>query len=119
MEKGAVMTFVLFGGTGDLTKRKLVPAFAELVQRRVISEKSKIVGISRKQMNDEEYKKILIDSAGSEESKEGIKKLKDQLNYCEIEGCNRIYYLATSFAHFPTIVKNLKEHGLNKAEKGF
>ena len=40
-----LVSFILFGGTGDLTKRKLVPAFADLVHRGAISKRSKIIGI--------------------------------------------------------------------------
>jgi glucose-6-phosphate 1-dehydrogenase len=70
------VTFVLFGGTGDLTRRKLVPAFADLVHRGVIGKNSTIIGISRKEMSDGDYKKFLVGSEKDMREKGHIKKLK-------------------------------------------
>ena len=129
-------TFVLFGGTGDLTKRKLVPAIANLVHEGKIREDSSIIGVSRKNWSHEAYKKFLIDSVERKEEKEHIKKLdikffsgdfskaglkglNELMTKCEVEGCNRIYYLATSFIFFPEIVEELKRQRLDKQKKGF
>ncbi|MAG76033.1 MAG: glucose-6-phosphate dehydrogenase [Colwelliaceae bacterium] len=135
--KKEVVSFVLFGGTGDLTRRKLVPAFADLVHRGELSERSTIIGISRKDLTDKQYKKFLIDSISGKKEKAHIKKmdvkyikgdfskpggigaLKKELAHCEITGCNRIYYLSTSYNFFPVIVKELKRLGLSKVVKGF
>ena len=135
MEKKEV-TFVLFGGTGDLTKRKLVPAIANLVHEGRIREDSTIIGVSRKKFGDNEYKRYLVDSIKDERDKEYIKKLdikffngdftraglkglNELMRKCEIGGCNRIYYLAASFQFFPNIVEELKRQGLDKQRKGF
>lgn len=137
MEKEGV-TFVLFGGTGDLTRRKLVPAFGELVHDGKISRNSTIIGISRKKWSDAEYKKFLIDSVSEKDKKGHIKRLKikalradftekggldelrTEMNKCELGGkCNRIYYLATSFKFFPNIVRELKRYHLDKQKEGF
>ncbi|MDO8508247.1 MAG: glucose-6-phosphate dehydrogenase [Nanoarchaeota archaeon] len=130
------VTFVLFGGSGDLTKRKLVPAFARLVHEGIISNNSTIIGVSRKKWSDEEYKRYLVDAVNEQRDKDYINKLDIKfftgdftknglagLNKlmlkCETEGCNRIYYLSTSFKFFPSIVKELKSNGLEKVKKGF
>ena len=118
--------FILFGGTGDLTKRKLVPAFASLVHDNKIKKDSSIIGVARKDFSDEEYKKFLIDSVGGSEDKKKIKslnvryvrgdfsdqelfaRLKNLLRTFEpMEECNKIFYLATSFEFFPKIVEEL------------
>ena len=130
------ISFVLFGGTGDLTKRKLVPAFARLIHEGRIRDDSTIIGISRKKMSDQEYKKFLIGSVKEDKDKEYIRKLdirffsgdftksglsglKQLIEKSEKPGCNRIYYLSTSFRFFPDIVKELKSQNLHKKDKVF
>jgi len=129
------VTFVLFGGSGDLVRRKLVPAFSRLVQEGKIREDSTIIGISRKNWNDKEYKKFLVESVSREEKEHirmldikffqsdfafgGLNGLRELIKKSERKGCNRIYYLATSFKFFPAIIKELKKQGLNKKKEGF
>ncbi|QNF35332.1 glucose-6-phosphate dehydrogenase [Adhaeribacter swui] len=52
---------VIFGGTGDLTKRKLVPAFYNLFLDGWLPEKFAIIGLGRTPLNDEEYRQRLFD----------------------------------------------------------
>ena len=136
MEKKGV-TFVLFGGTGDLTRRKLVPAFAKLVYEGKISPDSTIIGISRRDWRDSDYKKFLIEIEKDKKekshithlnikflnadfSREGeLKKLKEIIEFSEGKKCDRVFYLATSFKFFPVIVKELKKLGLDKNSRGF
>src|SRR3982751_2060402 len=47
---------VIFGATGDLTKRKLVPALYRLSQQRLIPAQFAIVGVSRQELTDEEFR---------------------------------------------------------------
>lgn len=135
MQKQEV-SFILFGGTGDLTRRKLVPAFAKLIHDGKISESSTIIGVSRKNWTDEDYKKFLTDSAQTEIDKhhikkldihfyqgdfvkDGLKNIRSLMTKCETDGCHRIYYLSTSVKFFPIIVQELKKHHLTKQKKGF
>lgn len=136
-DKKKVVTFVLFGGTGDLTRKKLVPAFANLVDRGVLSKSSTLIGISRKSFSDKQYKKFLVKSIrnknerklvgklnvkyleGDFSNPECFKRLKEMMSNCETRGCNRIYYLSTGFKFFPRIVSNLKRYNLNKAHNGY
>jgi len=129
-------TIVLFGGTGDLASRKLIPAFIDLIEKGKIAKKSLIIGIGRKNLDDESYKKFLISKVdekskdkieelnikffrGDVSSPDGLQGLGKLMSFCEIEGCNRVYYLATSFKFFPGIIRKLKELGLDKQKKGF
>src|SRR5438067_262862 len=50
---------VIFGGSGDLTRRKLVPALYNLSRKRMIPGGFTILGISRSPMKDEEYRSRL------------------------------------------------------------
>jgi glucose-6-phosphate 1-dehydrogenase len=137
MRKKAV-SIVVLGGTGDLAKRKLVPAFARLVHDGVLAKGSDIIGISRKKMSDKEYKDFLC--LGVKDKKErkhireldirylsediskkgGLGELKDLIRKVEPEeGRDRVYYLATSFKFFPGIVQELKRIGLHKQRRKF
>jgi glucose-6-phosphate 1-dehydrogenase len=48
---------VIFGASGDLAKRKLIPGIYELARERLFDEKSYVVGYSRSAMSDEQYRK--------------------------------------------------------------
>jgi len=50
---------VIFGASGDLTSRKLVPALYELASQRKLPMEFAIVGISRTEMGHEEFRKKL------------------------------------------------------------
>src|SRR5438477_8503862 len=50
-------SIVIFGASGDLAKRKLIPAIYELAKEGLLDEKSYVVGYSRSQMSDEDFRK--------------------------------------------------------------
>ncbi|MFO0941996.1 MAG: hypothetical protein U0930_14715 [Pirellulales bacterium] len=113
-------TMVIFGASGDLTSRKLIPALYELFRRGRLPQESRIVGCSRSQFTDEAWRAQLAEStakfigAGFDAEKwqifsssifyqtldiehpEDFNKLAGRLN--EIEGgksVDRVYYVAT------------------------
>src|SRR5256885_13805653 len=49
-------TVVIFGASGDLTKRKLLPALYRLVQERLLPAEFAIVGLARTEMSHEEFR---------------------------------------------------------------
>ncbi|HEX7485448.1 MAG TPA: glucose-6-phosphate dehydrogenase [Vicinamibacterales bacterium] len=49
-------TVVIFGATGDLATRKLLPAIYNLANRRVLPDQFKVLGVGRKRMSDEAYR---------------------------------------------------------------
>ncbi|MFO7692098.1 MAG: glucose-6-phosphate dehydrogenase [Vicinamibacterales bacterium] len=49
-------TVVIFGATGDLAKRKLVPALVNLSSRGALPDGFRVVGVGRKPMSDEAYR---------------------------------------------------------------
>ena len=53
---------VIFGASGDLTHRKLMPALFELFERKLLPEKFLIVGVSRTRQNTEEFRQSLYES---------------------------------------------------------
>src|SRR5277367_4362006 len=50
---------VIFGATGDLTHRKIVPAFYHLAKNGLLPEGSVIIGFARRPKTDEEFRKDL------------------------------------------------------------
>ena len=129
------VVFVVFGGTGDLMKKKLVSAFSSLLYKENLSKESSIIGIARGNFTDEGYKELLIDNAKNDEEKEKIKKLNIKfyrgdashpetlknlgalIDSTEIK--DKIFYLATSFKLFPDIINELKNQNLNEERYGF
>src|SRR5215207_2315489 len=47
---------VIFGATGDLTKRKLIPALYSLAQQKLLPAEFAVVGVARHLMSDEEFR---------------------------------------------------------------
>src|SRR5215217_1629210 len=129
---------VIFGATGDLTKRKLMPALCRLTDQGCL-EKVRIVGVGRSPMTDEEFQTLVhdaledskkIDHLDEETWREFSKRLHyisgeldDKNTYQQVAGCleelagagaskNHLFYLATPPSLFSTIVKQLGEAGL-------
>ena len=127
--------FVAFGGTGDLVRRKLLPA---LYQRDVVGQiegPTRIVGVARTQMNREEYRafaKAAIEAhvAPSERDEAQLAHFLDRLHYVAVDAAGdggwselaellgeapdriRVFYLATSPDLFGGICQRLGAHGL-------
>ena len=50
--------YVVFGATGDLTKRKLIPALYHRFKAGQFDEQSRIIGVSRSKLSDAEFQKL-------------------------------------------------------------
>ncbi len=131
---------VIFGGSGDLTRRKLVPALYNLSRERHIPGGFTILGLSRSPMGDEDYRRRLLewvdkseegihsDSASWDPFSQGIHYLAtdfhDPATYPRIKASllqfdrergtsgNRIYYLATAPSDYVDIIRNLGAAGM-------
>ncbi len=137
---------VIFGATGDLTHRKIVPAFYHLAKNNLLPEGSAIIGFARRPKSDEEFRKDLgealqnfshtkpVDEAvwnklaqhiyyfqGELDDAEAYKKLSEKLQGLpeakEING-NYLFYLATAPEFFGPAAENLKAAGLASASDG-
>ncbi len=137
--------FVIFGASGDLTSRKLVPALYELASQRKLPMEFAIVGMSRTEMSHEEFREKLrgtleehVSDGISDEVWEsfagGIFYLpgdsKKPETYQELKGFlkkldeergtqgNRAFYLSTSPSLVSAIVERLGAAGMNEGEDG-
>lgn len=136
-------TFVIFGGTGDLTHRKLMPALYNLLKENNLPRSFAVVSIGRRNLSREEYLeqiKTSIITYGrypfDEDTWSELRNLiyykqmdftdiseyellKSFLNEVDIKhhtNGNRIYYLAVAPEFFEVIVDNLAKTNLNKHE---
>ena len=131
---------IIFGSTGDLTKRKLIPAFYKLYAAGSISE-TPILCIGRRQISEKEFIDLLnIPSFIPKRDEAILSRMLDNLFYVNIDfqhpsqnelsaiirekdkeyGCrgNRIFYLATPPELFRESTEIIKRAGLDKT-KGF
>lgn len=128
-------TVVIFGASGDLTARKLLPALFDLWNDGYLSDVAPIIGVARREKSDEQFRKEIYeamngkfrDGAISPEqwqrfsqrlfyrqldiaSLEGYEKFRQQLEAIEDRqgtGRNRIIYMATSPDLFLPAIENL------------
>ena len=136
-------TLVIFGGTGDLAKRKLLPAIYNLAHEGALPERFNLIGASRSEMEDDAYRAMARESieqfSRRKPNPEVLESLLGRIRYVggtfddptvyerlntyaleydEEAGIpfNRVFYLSTAPAFFPVIVKQLGEHGLDHHE---
>src|SRR5215211_3921252 len=136
-------TLVIFGGTGDLAHRKLLPAIYNLAHEGALPERFNLIAVSRSEMTSGEYRKLARESIAKYSRRQAdepvLDKLLEQVRYVpgtfdddsvfeslgvelgkfdEEAGLpfNRIFYLSTSPAFFEQIIGKLGEHGLNRHE---
>ena len=88
-EKPKPLTLVIFGASGDLAKRKLIPSIYDLFKNKYLPENFVILGVSRTEMTDEEFRERVFEDAGfadvDSEPKEMIDKFSDCLHYQAID----------------------------------
>ena len=53
------LVFVIFGGSGDLTRRKLIPALYNLFREKRVPELFRILGVGRTNYTDDTYRSLL------------------------------------------------------------
>ncbi len=137
------VTIVIFGATGDLTRRKLIPSLFSLYRKGKLPSGLRIAGFARRPYTNEIFRNYLLEGIkefapgpfdqsawqtfsqslfyvqGDLSSSEDYPGLQTSL--LEIEGvpASRVYYLAASPEYFPVIVKNLGENSLAGEEKGW
>jgi glucose-6-phosphate 1-dehydrogenase len=134
-------TLVIFGATGDLAHRKLLPALYNLAHEGALPERFKLVGVarrdkahddfaeecrasireySRRQPDEEVLGGLLANVqyiASNFDDPEGYKALAKTLDALDEEAgqpLNRDYYLSTAPEFFPVIVEQLKGAGLHR-----
>ncbi len=92
--------YVIFGASGDLTKRKLVPAVYSLFVQNLLPEKFALLGVSRTEYSDDEFRSNM---------KSSIKEFKEIDDETKIDDfINNIFYTPINFDNVASY-QNLKE----------
>jgi glucose-6-phosphate 1-dehydrogenase len=138
-------TVVIFGATGDLTHRKLIPALYNLAADGDLPSSLSVVGFARRDKTDDVFRTELEDAA-KKFSRQGVQQelwqsfasrvFYHRSEFSDAEGYktlatkldeidakygtrgNRLFYLSVAPSEFEGILKNLKEAGLNKSPSG-
>src|SRR4051794_33132279 len=127
-------TVVIFGASGDLTARKLIPALYHLFKEKALPTPFRVIGFARRDKTDDQWRQELraaldqfsrtkpVDEAiwtefsanlfyciGDFSEREAYKKLAEQLESFGDENLRRnlLFYLATSPSQFAEVVEHL------------
>jgi glucose-6-phosphate 1-dehydrogenase len=92
---------VIFGGTGDLTARKLFPAIYNLVKSKLLSSDFAIVGVGRNDYTREQYQKIMGGNLDKFATSTVDPKLREWM-------MQRVYYVGGEF-HDPELYKRVAQ----------
>ncbi len=139
-------TIVIFGASGDLSRRKLIPALYSLAAQNCLARRFAIIGFARTPMADEAFQQLAIDSvkkfadnatgndlqckefaqslayvSGEYHRPEAFEKLKhrlEELDHAHNLTGNRLFYLATPPDVYPLIIEQLHKAGLAKHPNG-
>jgi glucose-6-phosphate 1-dehydrogenase len=135
---------VIFGASGDLTRRKLLPALFHLEQAGLLPERFAIVGAARRPLGDEftaTMRAGIIEFGGVEASNRRLDNFAKKISYFPLRfddpesyaglkaeldriakekgiGGRRLFYLATAPEHFAPIIENLGAQGMAQPEQG-
>ena len=125
--------FVVFGATGDLARRKLLPAYQSLVVANEMGAGAQFLGIGRQMMSDEEFRKMIRESlieagvaeadatvwceecvtyCGTEEGFDRVVGKIGELERAKRLSGNRIFYLALPPLAFQGAIESLGDAGL-------
>ena len=135
-------TFIIFGASGDLTKRKLIPALYRAVLQKRLPADTKIVGVSRSKLDDDAYRDRLKTStqefaktdyedqawaafaknifylSGDITNAEDFTTLSAFLQKLDEGNGTRVFYLATMPSLYDIAFENLGAAGLAKESEG-
>ena len=134
---------VIFGATGDLARRKLLPALYNLAHEGALPERFALVGVSRSELSDGDYREQALAAVREHSRREPdeavLAKLLEAVRYVpgsfddatvyerlagvlgEADAAagqplNHCFYLSTAPSFFPVIVGALGEHDLDDRE---
>ncbi len=132
---------VIFGVTGDLSRKKLMPAVYDLANRGLLPPGFSLVGFARRDWENEDFATVVHDAVKEhartpfreevwqqlaegfrfvpgeftdDEAFETLRATIDELDKSRGTGGNFAFYLSVPPKFFPTVVEQLKRHGLSE-----
>jgi glucose-6-phosphate 1-dehydrogenase len=131
--KAEAAAVVIFGASGDLTRRKLLPAIRRLSRQARLLEGIAVVGVARTDLGDDGFRELIVQSVGGPIAPEHVQSnryvsggyddpdtyrrlavLLSELDATRGTSGNRLYYLATPSSTFADIVRGLAGAGLHR-----
>jgi glucose-6-phosphate 1-dehydrogenase len=134
-------TVIVFGASGDLTQRKLVPALHSLDCAGLLPDGLCILGVARTELSDDEFCDRLRDGVrqfgrldpevwepfaarlvympGRYDDPQTYRRLKEHLGESSAAHANRLFYLAVPPEVYPIIIRQIGEAGLDHSEGGW
>lgn len=140
---GLLTTIIIFGASGDLTQRKLIPSLFNLFRKRRTPKKFQILGFGGTVFSDEQFREHLQTGvkdhanyeftdeewnifapnlfylSGKYAEQKDFARLADHLSKRENGDANRLFYMALPPTLFPTIIDNLDASGQLKENGGW
>ncbi len=122
------VVFVIFGATGDLSKRKLIPSLTDLLKQGALDKNTRILGVGRSDITDEEFRSYTDYSEKNSTLFYQQLDTEDPLSYGRLkkrlsdldkngESCGRyIFHLAVPPVMYGKIIDGLCNVSLNKSE---
>ena len=139
LSKAPPVAMVIFGASGDLTGRKILPALARLADRGVLDDGFTVIGVARTEWSDDEFRAHVAESTpdggpkwralterfryvtGEYDHPDTFDLLKTHLDEADrVDGTdgNRLYYLATIPSVFGLVAGALAKHGCSGPGEG-
>ena len=146
---GPPAVIVIFGASGDLTRRKLVPALHSVSCSGLLSPATRVIGVARTSLSDEAFRDRLYEGvveyarlkpspgicelwprfaerhsylAGSYDDPKTYRRLAERLAQLDTEFGTQgsaLFYLATPPTLYPIIAEQLGRAGLNRSDRGW
>ncbi|MDB1088495.1 glucose-6-phosphate dehydrogenase [Streptomyces sp. ACA25] len=134
---------VIFGVTGDLSRKKLMPAVYDLANRGLLPPGFSLIGFARRDWADEDFTQVVHDAVkqyartpfreevwsqlaqgmrfvsgvfDDDQAFENLKATIEQLDKERGTGGNFAFYLSVPPKFFPTVVRQLKKHSLSQGQ---
>jgi glucose-6-phosphate 1-dehydrogenase len=141
MNDGKPTTIVIFGASGDLTHRKLIPALYNNFKKKRLPDGLRIVGFARRDWSDDHFRNLLGAAAkehgtdfdpktwsdfariigyfqGDLDAASAYEKLQSRLDDAQKTPTDRLYYLATAPDYYGPVCDHLAAAGMTTEGKG-
>ena len=127
--KAPPCALVVFGASGDLTSRKLLPAIDRLAAKHRLDDKFVLIGVARTEMDDADFQKRMLDAvpdaspeykelasrcryvSGDYAADDTFNRLKAVIKEVGVPAC--VFYLATVPTVFAEVIEAMGRHDLN------
>lgn len=135
-------SIVIFGASGDLARRKLVPALYSLYEKARLPDDFRIVGFARSEFDEASFRERMREAVaefgdsyreeiwkefaprlyyvqGQYDEEESLRRLQERLDELEPGGAGRLYHLSVPPSLYTSIVETLGDLGLVRAGNGW